>query len=95
VCAEVAAGLDQIAAQIHATDATHDFFEWDQSQLEDVSTTEIYTHVLNRGPFAVISPLHEVSLETLAPPPEFGERAHSNSVSSAVFIRCRPRARRE
>jgi hypothetical protein len=26
---------------------------------KDVSTTEIYTHVLNRGPFAVMSPLDE------------------------------------
>jgi integron integrase len=26
---------------------------------KDVSTTEIYTHVLNRGPFAVLSPLDE------------------------------------
>ena len=35
---------------------------------KDVSTTEIYTHVLNRGPFGVISPLDEVSLELTTSP---------------------------
>jgi hypothetical protein len=28
---------------------------------KNVSTTEIYTHVLNRGPFAVMSPFDEVT----------------------------------
>lgn len=40
----------------------------------DVRTTEIYTHVLNRGPFGVASPLDEVSETTMpsvsSPPPE-------------------------
>jgi integron integrase len=28
---------------------------------QDVSTTEIYTHVLNRGPFGILSPLDEIA----------------------------------
>jgi integron integrase len=34
---------------------------------KDVSTTEIYTHVLNRGPFGVASPLDNVSRDIEAP----------------------------
>ena len=34
---------------------------------KDVSTTAIYTHVLNRGLFGVSSPLDEVSLELPVP----------------------------
>lgn len=73
---------------------------------KDVSTTEIYTHVLNRGPFGVISPLDEVSLESLAPRPLILQRpcslngavdeqdrgASSNTVG---LVRPRPRAQRE
>jgi integron integrase len=35
---------------------------------KDVSTTEIYTHVLNRGPFGVASPLDDVSRAIGVPP---------------------------
>ncbi|HSB68085.1 MAG TPA: integron integrase, partial [Candidatus Methylomirabilis sp.] len=42
---------------------------------KDVSTTMIYTHVLNRGPAAVRSPADRLaSLPTLAPPPPAGMR---------------------
>jgi integron integrase len=34
---------------------------------QDVSTTEIYTHVLTRGPFGVASPLNDVSRDIDAP----------------------------
>ncbi len=43
---------------------------------KDVSTTMIYTHVLNRGPAAVRSPADRLaSLHTPAPPPPAGSRA--------------------
>jgi integron integrase len=35
---------------------------------KDVSTTEIYTHVLNRGPFGIVSPLDEVASFSSDPP---------------------------
>jgi len=72
---------------------------------KDVSTTEIYTHVLNRGPFGVASPLDEVSLElpgtsglTLQTPcsinPGFGELRPQEPRGSR-HLALRPRARRE
>jgi len=73
---------------------------------KDVSTTEIYTHVLNRGPFGVVSPLDEVSLETRAPQPltlqnacslnpTVDEQDRRDLGNRAEFARARPRARRE
>ena len=73
---------------------------------KDVSTTEIYTHVLNRVPFGVISPLDEVSLESLAQQPltlqrmcsingAVDEQDRCESSNSAGFVWSRPRARRE
>lgn len=63
---------------------------------KDVSTTEIYTHVLNRGPFAVVSPLDETMesrqprAQNVSPPTPARAR---NIQQSARSVSLRPLAR--
>ena len=71
---------------------------------KDVSTTEIYTHVLNRGPFGVASPLDDVSRMIDVPPGLIPQtprdldrttnRRESHDVSDRGRLPDRPTARR-
>jgi len=52
-----------------------------------VSTTEIYTHVLNRGPLGVQSPLDEVFSDALAPGPALATPVGPPGVRLRAFRR--------
>jgi hypothetical protein len=64
---------------------------------KDVSTTEIYTHVLNRGPFAVMSPLDETMgyMATPVSPPTPAQPGNIQRTPRSISLRPLARASRE